>query len=66
MGKKVNKSECGALVLASRRHVRDRCLGGRIRQLRDAARMTQEEPATAAGIGRVALVRIENGDRSPR
>jgi len=28
--------------------------------------MTQEELATAAGIGRVILVRIENGELSPR
>ena len=28
--------------------------------------MTQEQLATAAGIGRVTLVRIENGERSPR
>lgn len=41
-------------------------LGDRIRQLRESARMTQAELATAAGIGRVTLVRIENGDRSPR
>ena len=36
-------------------------LGSRIRHLREAARMTQEELATAAGIGRVTLVRFENG-----
>lgn len=41
-------------------------LGTRIRRLRESARMTQEEVARAAGIGRVTLVRIENGDRSPR
>ncbi|MPZ16034.1 MAG: helix-turn-helix domain-containing protein [Chloroflexi bacterium] len=41
-------------------------LGDRIRRLRESARMTQEELARAAGSGRVTLVRIENGDRSPR
>ena len=41
-------------------------VGSRIRQLREAARLTQEELATAAGIGRVTLVRIENGQQSPR
>ena len=41
-------------------------LGSRIRHLREAARLTQEQLATAAGIGRVTLVRIENGAQSPR
>ena len=41
-------------------------IGSRIRRLREAARLTQEELATAAGIGRVTLVRIENGEQSPR
>lgn len=41
-------------------------LGGRIRQLREAAGLTQEELATHAGIGRVTLVRIERGEQSPR
>ena len=41
-------------------------LGDRIRRLRESQRMTQEELAKAAGIGRVTLVRIENGGRSPR
>ncbi|MDO8670772.1 MAG: helix-turn-helix transcriptional regulator [Dehalococcoidia bacterium] len=41
-------------------------LGTRVRQLREAAHLTQEDLATAAGIGRVTLVRIENGDQSPR
>ncbi|MDP2660839.1 MAG: helix-turn-helix transcriptional regulator [Dehalococcoidia bacterium] len=40
-------------------------LGARVRQLREAAHLTQEDLATAAGIGRVTLVRIENGDQSP-
>ncbi|MCL4540929.1 MAG: helix-turn-helix domain-containing protein [Chloroflexi bacterium] len=38
----------------------------RIRQLRQAASASLMELATAAGIGRVALVRIENGEQSPR
>jgi DNA-binding XRE family transcriptional regulator len=41
-------------------------IGSRIRQLREAARMTQGELAATAGIGRVTLVRIENGEQSPR
>ncbi len=43
-----------------------RAIGSRIRRLREAAGMTQEELATAAGIGRVTLVRIEHGGQSPR
>jgi transcriptional regulator with XRE-family HTH domain len=43
-----------------------RTIGNRIRQLRESARLTQEELAKAAGIGRVTLVRIENGEQSPR
>lgn len=41
-------------------------IGERIRQLRHAAQMTQEQLAAAADIGRVTLVRIENGEQSPR
>jgi DNA-binding XRE family transcriptional regulator len=41
-------------------------LGRRIRSLREAANLTQEALASAAGIGRVTLVRLENGDQSPR
>ncbi len=41
-------------------------IGSRIRQLRNAAKMSQKELATAARIGRVTLVRIENGGQSPR
>lgn len=41
-------------------------MGGRIRQLRQATGMTQEELAAGAGIGRVTLVRIERGEQSPR
>lgn len=43
-----------------------RSIGSQIRQLREVARMTQGELAAAAGIGRVTLVRIENGHQSPR
>lgn len=50
-----------AIVAVSRQS-----LGSRIRQLREAAGMTQGELAAAAGIGRVTLVRIENGEQSPR
>jgi DNA-binding XRE family transcriptional regulator len=41
-------------------------IGSRIRELREGAGLTQEALATAAGIGRVTLVRIENGEQSPR
>ena len=41
-------------------------IGARIRWLREAAGLTQEALARAAGIGRVTLVRIENGEQSPR
>ncbi len=41
-------------------------LGTRIRELREARNLTQEALADAAGIGRVTLVRIENGEQSPR
>lgn len=41
-------------------------LAERIRHLRQAAGMTQDDLASAAGIGRVTLVRIENGEQSPR
>ena len=41
-------------------------IGARIRQLREFAGLTQEALARAAGIGRVTLVRIENGEQSPR
>ncbi len=41
-------------------------LGARIRQVREDAGMTQDALATAAGLGRVTLVRIENGEQSPR
>ena len=41
-------------------------IGSRIRRLREAAGMTQEEMSSRAGIGRVTLVRIENEEQSPR
>ena len=41
-------------------------LGGRIRERREAAGLTQTELATRAGIGRVTLTRIEQGEHSPR
>jgi DNA-binding XRE family transcriptional regulator len=41
-------------------------IGERIRALRDEAGMTQQALASAAGIGRVTLVRIERGEQSPR
>ncbi|MBI4298227.1 MAG: helix-turn-helix transcriptional regulator [Chloroflexi bacterium] len=41
-------------------------IGHRIRQLRESAGLTQEVLAHAAGIGRVTLVRLENGEQSPR
>lgn len=41
-------------------------LGGRVRQLRESAGFTQEALAHAADIGRVTLVRLENGEQTPR
>ena len=41
-------------------------LGQRIRRHREAVGMTQEALAQAADIGRVTLVRLEKGERSPR
>lgn len=41
-------------------------IGARIRQLRESAGLTQEALVHAANIGRVTLVRIENGEQSPR
>ena len=42
-----------------------RTLGERLRALRDSAGLTQEELARAANIGRVTLVRLENGEQTP-
>ncbi len=41
-------------------------MGRRVRDLRKQAGMTQVQLANAAGIGRVTIVRIENGSYSPR
>lgn len=41
-------------------------LGERIRRLRESAGSTQGALAGAANIGRVTLVRIENGEQTPR
>jgi DNA-binding XRE family transcriptional regulator len=41
-------------------------LGKRIRARREAMKMTQSNLAAAAGIGRITVVRIENGEQSPR
>jgi DNA-binding XRE family transcriptional regulator len=41
-------------------------LGERVREMRTAAGMTQAQLASAAGIGRVTLVRLERGEQSPR
>ncbi|MBI2916750.1 MAG: helix-turn-helix transcriptional regulator [Chloroflexi bacterium] len=50
-----------AIALAGRQ-----AIGARIRQLRESAGLTQEALARAASIGRVTLVRLENGEQSPR
>ena len=41
-------------------------IGERVRRLRESAGLTQEALARAADIGRVTLVRLENGEQSPR
>ena len=41
-------------------------LGGRIREYREAAGLTQAELSSRAGIGRVTLTRIEKREHSPR
>ncbi len=41
-------------------------IGERIRRLRESAGLTQEALARGAGIGRITLVRLENGEQSPR
>ena len=43
-----------------------RTLGERIRTFRESAGLTQEALATAAAIGRVTLVRLEQGKQTPR
>ena len=41
-------------------------IGEQIRRYRESAGLTQEALARAAEIGRVTLVRLENGEQSPR
>ena len=41
-------------------------LGVRVKALREAAGLTQESLARAAGIGRVTLVRLESGKHTPK
>ena len=41
-------------------------LGARVRALREVAGLTQEALAQAAGIGRITLVRLENGKHAPK
>ena len=41
-------------------------LGERVRRFRESAGLTQQELARSADIGRVTLVRLENGEQSPR
>ena len=41
-------------------------LGQRIRRLRKSAGLSQDALARAAGIGRVTLVRLEQGEQTPR
>ena len=41
-------------------------IGQRVRRYRESAGLTQEALARAAEIGRVTLVRLENGEQSPR
>ena len=43
-----------------------RTIGQRVRRFRESAGLTQEALARAADIGRVTLVRLENGEQSPR
>ena len=45
---------------------RRRTLGERIRGFRESAGLTQEALARSADIGRVTLVRLENGEQTPR
>jgi DNA-binding XRE family transcriptional regulator len=50
------------LITAEGRQV----MGARVRALREVAGHTQEALAQAAGIGRVTLVRLENGKHAPK
>jgi transcriptional regulator with XRE-family HTH domain len=49
---------------AAERAKRRAVFGGRLRELRQAAGLTQEQLALAAGIDRPFLVQIEGGKRS--
>ena len=53
------------LIEAQARQARE-SLGGRIRERREAAGLTQAELSFRAGVGRVTLTRIEKGEHSPR
>ena len=41
-------------------------LGSRVRRIRETAGLTQQALAQAAGIGRITLVRLENGKHVPK
>ena len=41
-------------------------LGARVRGLREAAGLTQRALAHSAGVGRITMVRLENGKHSPK
>ena len=41
-------------------------LGSRVRTFRESAGLTQDPLASAAGIGRITLVRLEKGNHSPK
>ena len=41
-------------------------MGVRIRELREAAGLTQRALAHSAGVGRITMVRLENGKHSPK
>ena len=41
-------------------------LGARVRGIREASGLTQEALAQAAGIGRITLIRLENGKHIPK
>jgi DNA-binding XRE family transcriptional regulator len=53
------------LIEAQARQARE-SLGGRIRERREAAGLTQAELSSRAGVGRATLTRIEKGEHSPR
>ncbi len=53
-------------TVESRAALGRRTIGERVRRYRESAGLTQEALARAAAIGRVTLVRLENGEQSPR